>query len=300
MTTMTGTTITPRQAIWKKRQHVVPYVLLFPALVFVVGILGYAVVRAFWTSLHIDHVLSIDKPFVGLDVYIGLFQTRNFINSLVRSVIFVFSSVSLGLFIALAAALSLYAIRFLVGPSRAASLVPYMVSGISAAVTWRFLFSGDASLINMLIEMTGREGISWLGHPNRAMLVVILANVWKIAPFSVLILLSGLQSIDSELFDAAAIDGATGYRKLRYITLPLIAPMIGVSVVWLNFASFNMFDIVLGTTGGGPGRATDLLAVHLYRLAFQHLDFSSASAVMIILLVFNVLISAASLRASKV
>ncbi len=284
----------------RKKEAVLAYILLLPAMLFVVGILGYGVVSAFITSLHRVHALYIDQPFVGFRNYLNLFQNANFINSFQRSLIFVLSSVALGTVLALIAALSLYRLVRFKGASQAVSLIPYFVSGISAAVAWRFMFAGNASLINMVTEMIGAQSRSWLGHETRAMIVVILANVWKIAPFSILIILSGLQSIDTDLFDAADIDGATGAKKFRYVTLPLIAPMMSVSIIWLNFASFNMFDVIIALTGGGPGRATDLMAVHLYRLAFERLDFSGASAVMIVLLFINVAVSVISLKLSKV
>ncbi len=276
------------------------YLLLFPTVFFVIGILGYGVVSAFILSLHEVSALSVETPFVGIDNYIKLFKNPNFINSFEKSLIFVSSSVILGIILSLTASLSLYKIKVLRSTLQSISLIPYLVSGVSAAVSWRFLFSGMDSLVNIWYEMLGGTPVSWLGHPIRAMVVVVLANVWKIVPFSTLILLGGLQSIDPDIFDAAAIDGATGIKKFRYVTLPLIAPMMGISIIWLNFASFNMFDVVIATTGGGPGRATDVMAVHLYRLAFDRLDFSTASAVMIILLLLNVAVSIFSLRLSKV
>ena len=284
----------------KTRNNIQGYLLLVPVLVFVIGILGYGVVSAFITSLHDVDMMRPDEPFVGFANYIDLATDPGFQNSFIRSVIFVVASVVLGTIIAFVAALSIYRLTRMRNVTQAVALIPYMVSGISAAVAWRFMFTGDASLINMLLRMGGWDAISWLGHGQRALMVVILANTWKVAPFSVLIILAGLFSIDKELFDAAEIDGANGRQKFSLITVPLIAPMIAVSTIWLNFASFNMFDIILATTGGGPHRATDLMAVHLYKLAFERLDFSGASTVMIILLLINVSVSIVSLKRSKV
>ncbi len=106
-----------------------------------------------------------------------------------------------------------------------------------------------------------------------------------------LILLAGLQSIDRSLFDAASVDGASRYVIFRHIILPLLQPVMGISLIWLTFASFNMFDILLPMTGGGPGRSTELLAVYMYGLAFRDLNYSSASVVMIVLLIFNLTVS---------
>jgi ABC-type sugar transport system permease subunit len=276
------------------------YALLFPAMFFVIGILGYAVISALWTSLHQVHALQIDRPFVGLRNYVELFGDRNFVNSVQRSLIFVVGSVSLGLLIALVAGWNLFRIQRFNSVPRAFSLIPYLVSGIAAAVTWRFMFAGDAAVVNMITESLGGNQISWLGHRDRALFVVMLANTWRISPFAVLVILSGFQSIDADLLDAAEIDGATGLARFRYVALPLIAPMVSISLIWLSFASFNMFDIVMAMTGGGPQRGTEFMAVHLYKLAFERLDYSAAAAVMILLLLINTLVSIGSLRASKV
>lgn len=282
------------------RHLVFVYALLLPAMFFVIGLLGYAVISALWTSLHQVHALQIDQPFVGLQNYAELFRSRHFMNSVERSLIFVFGSVSLGLLIALVAGWNLFRIQRFNSVPRAVSLIPYLVSGIAAAVTWRFMFAGDAAVVNMITDWLGAERVSWLGHRDRALVVVMLANTWRISPFAVLVILSGFQSIDSDLLDAAEIDGATGLSRFRYVTLPLIAPMVSVSLIWLSFASFNMFDIVMGMTGGGPQRGTEFMAVHLYKLAFERLDYSSAAAVMILLLLINTLVSIGSLRVSRV
>ena len=268
-------------------------------MAFVFGILGYGVVRAFITSLHQVNMLMVDQPFVGLRNYIELLNNPRFVNSFQRSLVFVGASVTLGTLLAVFVALSIYRLKRFKGTVQALILIPYMVSGISTAVSWRFMFTGTGSLANIVLDLFGAGPISWLGDPNRAMAVVVLANVWMITPFSVLIVVAGLEALDPQLFDAAAVDGASGFSLFRFLTLPLIAPMMGVSFIWLSFASFNMFDIILATTGGGPGNATDLMAVYLYRLAFQRLDFSGASAVMIMLLIINVSVSILSLRLSR-
>ena len=282
-----------------QRDALLAYLLLVPAMAFVFGILGYGVVRAFITSLYQVDMLVVEQPFVGFRNYAELLRNPRFINSFQRSLVFVFSSVAFGTVLATLVALSIYRLKRFKATIQAVILIPYMVSGISTAVSWRFMFSGSGSLANIILDWFGAGPISWLGDPNRAMAVVVMANVWMITPFSVLIVLAGLESVDKHLFDAGAVDGATGLAMFRHITLPMIAPMMGVSFIWLSFASFNMFDIILATTGGGPGNATELMAVHLYRLAFQRLDFSGASAVMVFLLIINVSVSIVSLRLSR-
>jgi len=261
--------------------------MLTPAMLFVLGILGYAVVNGFIMSLYKVEVWTVGQPFVGLENYIKLFEDPKFINSLTRSLIFVAGTIIFGMGLALSFALVLNQVRQGRGFFRGIALVPYLVSGVATAVMWRFMFVGETALINQLMDLLGMAEMTWLGDPNRALLVVTMANIWFISPFATLILLAGLQTIDSTLYEAASIDGASPLQKFVHITIPGLAPMLALSLMWLSFASFNMFDIILPLTGGGPGRATEVLAVYMYQLAFRDLSYSSASAVMMVLLVIN-------------
>ena len=287
-----------RRAVRRKRwgTALTLFVLLGPAVVMVIGVLGYAVVSGAITSLFRVEVWTLGTPFVGFENYQRLFRSATFVNSLTRSLIFVAGTIVLGIVLSMGFALVLHAVRWGRGLFRAIALIPYLVSGVAAAVMWRFLFTGDTSLINMGLIAAGQQAIPWLARPNLALVVVTLANVWFISPFSTLILLGGLQGIDPQLYEAAKIDGARTHQCFKHITLPSIAPMMALSFMWLSFASFNMFDIILPLTGGGPGRATEVLAVHMYQLAFRDLNYSTASAVMVVLLVINVAFSLAYLR----
>ncbi len=281
-------------------KQLTPYLLIGPAILIVMGILGYGVGWSFMMSLHKLNPLTFQNEFAGLATYMELFTSPQFQNALLRSATLVGGTILLGIIVSLSFALSIYKIQGFKGAVRAISLIPWMVSGIAAAVMFRFLFSGNAGLINIIMESFGLAPVGWLAHPTRAMFVLILTNTWFISPFSTLIILSGLQTIDTEIYDAAAVDGCSGVRTLGQITLPLIKPMFGFSLIWLSFASFNIFDVVLPTTGGGPGRATEVLAVMMYRLAFQGLDYPMASAIVIVLLIINAFMSLFYLKTFKV
>lgn len=272
---------------------------MIPALLFVLGVLGYAVFEGFRLSLYQIDMYTIDEPFVGLRNYMELFRNPTFQNSLVRSLIFVGNTLFFGTLLSLAYALVLYRVTRFRSFFRGVSIMPWMVSGVAAAVMFRFLFSGTAGFIPLFLNSFGIR-MSWLGHPSRAMFVIILTNIWFITPFSILLILSGLQTIDPELYDSASLDGASSPQIFRHITAPLIKPQIGISLLWLSFASFNMFDIVLPMTGGGPSRSTELLAVYLFRVAFEQVNISMGAAIMIILLLINVLVSGIILKLFRV
>lgn len=279
---------------WRKR--LLPYMLVTPSTLLVVGVLGYAILVALKDSLHRYPMLATTGTFVGLDNYVTLFQTSHFQHSIVVTFIFVFGTVVLGLLISFTLALSLFNLSTNARIFRTITLVPYLISGVAAAVVWRFLFNGDVGFINPILAAVGMKPVQWLGDTTNALIVVTLANTWKIFPMSTILLLAGLQVIDKDLYDASTVDGASRVQMFIYITLPLIGSYLATSLIWLTFASFNMFAIIYPLTGGGPIRATEVMALYMYRLAFGELNFSAASAVMIVLLTLNIVFSLLFIR----
>lgn len=287
-------TLSMDRAYWRKK--LMPYVLALPSTFLVMGILGYAILVAIKDSLHRYPMLGFSGTFVGLDNYVNLFQTPNFQSSIVITFIFVFGTVVLGLLLSFALALALFSLSTRARIFRTLTLVPYLISGVAAAVIWRFLFNSDAGFINLILRTGGLDPVRWLSDQTNALIVVTLANTWKIFPMSTILLLAGLQVIDKDLYDASTVDGASGTQAFIHITLPLLGSYLATSLIWLTFASFNMFSIIYPLTGGGPVRATEVMALYMYRLAFGELNFSEASAVMIILLALNLLFSLVFIR----
>ncbi|TVQ35984.1 MAG: sugar ABC transporter permease [Spirochaetaceae bacterium] len=276
-----------------------PYLFVLPAVFFVIGILGYGVFSGTLMSLFRVDLRYAETPFVWLDNYRMLLSDGGFQNSFVRTLVFVAGSVGIGFLLALLFSLAIFRCRRSAHFFKALTLVPFLVSGIATAVIFRFLFGGAAGVINHVLDMVGVERILFLAHPDLALLVTILAQVWTIFPLAALLLHAGLLSIDPDLFDAAKVDGASAFYVFLRIMMPIIAPMIGVSLMWLSFASFNVFDITLALTGGGPGRATEVLAVYMYNVGFRQLRYSLGSSVMVIILMLNVVVSMALLRLFK-
>ena len=272
-----------------------PYLLVIPGLVLVLGVLGYAVAGGFVLSLNETDML-LNKTFVGLKNYIAIFGNPRFQNSLWRTVVFVIASITLGMSMSMMFALTLYHVGFGRRFFRGLSLVPYFVSGIAAAVMFRFIFTTSGGFVNYVLTSLGLDAPSWLGNPVLAFTVSILANAWFMVPFATLILLGGLQTVDKDIYEAAKLDGSSGLHTFRRITLPLIKPMMGVSLIWVSYISFSTFDIILALTAGGPGRATELISVYMYQIAFLELDFGQGSVLMVMLLTFNTLLSLVYLR----
>jgi ABC-type sugar transport system permease subunit len=267
-----------------------PYILVIPGLAFVLGVLGYAVWGGIVLSLN-ETDLFLVKTFVGLKNYVDVFADPRFQAAMWRTLLFVAVSIALGITMSMIFALTLHKVIWGRRFFRGLSLVPYFVSGIATAVMFRFIFTTSGGFVNTVLAQFGIPAQSWLGDPVLAFIVAILANCWFMVPFATLLLLGGLQTVDKDIYDAAAIDGANPVQTFFKITLPLIKPMLGVSLVWVSYISFSTFDIVLALTAGGPLRATELVSLYMYELAFLRLNFGQGAVLMVVLLTFNTVLS---------
>ncbi len=273
----------------KRRKNLMPYLMVLPTIAIVSGVLGYAILIALKDSFYRYPLLSFNAKgtFVGFDNYISLFSNPHFQNSVIKTFTFVFASVAIAMIFSFILALSIYHLKGKARVFRTLTLIPYLISGVAAAIMWRFLFNGEVGFVNHVIRTLGGTPVRWLSNKNLALLVVTLTNVWKMFPMSTMLLLAGLQVIDPDLYDAATVDGSNWFTTFTRITLPLLGTYLASSLIWLTFGSFNMFDIIYPLTEGGPNRATEVMAVYMYDLAFKELNFSGASVVMIILLILN-------------
>jgi multiple sugar transport system permease protein len=161
-------------------------------------------------------------------------------------------------------------------------LLPLMVAPVIAAIMLRWMFNDQFGIVNVVLEAIGIEGQPWMAQRWSAFGVILLTDIWLWTPWFTLLLLAGLQSLPKEPFEAAAIDGTTVWRVFRYLTLPMLRPVIVVCVVIRAIDAFRTFDIVWTLTGGGPARSTELISLYAYVLAFLNLDFGKGSAAAII------------------
>jgi len=161
-------------------------------------------------------------------------------------------------------------------------LVPLMVAPVVAAIMIRWIFNDQFGIANVVLEAIGLEGQPWLVQRWSAFCIIVLTDIWLWTPWFTLLLLAGLQSLPKEPFEAAAIDGTSAWRVFRYLTLPMLRPVIVVCVVIRAIDAFRTFDIVWTLTSGGPGRSTELFSLYAYVLAFLNLDLGRGSAAAII------------------
>jgi ABC-type sugar transport system permease subunit len=268
-----------------------PYVLSAPSILMVTALLAFPVVYALWGSLHDTDFLGGPQAFVGLDLYVDLFTDPDFLSSISRTLVFVGGVLIIGMALGLVFGFALYRatgkLRFL----RGVTIVPYLVSGIATAVIFRLLLNQDFGQVNQVLQFFGFPALAWFSDPTMAMLASILAQVWSDLPLAALLILGGLQTIDTELLDAAEVDGATGWHRALRISMPLISPQIALATILLSYQALTSLGVIVALTGGGPVNATRTLPIALYETAFVDLETNEALAIVVIILLLNALLT---------
>jgi len=274
--------MTERRPSFASREVRLAWLLCAPALAAIVLVALFPLGWTAWESLHV-HDLRMPwrgRPFVGLANYLEAVGEPRFWGALVHTMLFTATTVTLELMLGLALALGLHRVSRGRGLVRTAALLPWAIPTVVAGLIWRFLFEGSTGAVNALLAACGRSGpsVAWLADPLLAWVPLIVADVWKTTPFVALLLLAGLQSIDPAYYEAARMDGATGRQELWYITLPLLRPAILVALIFRTLDAFRVFDLVYVLTGGGPGTATEPLALYTFSALLRNLRFGFGSA----------------------
>jgi ABC-type sugar transport system permease subunit len=235
--------------------------------------------------------------FVGLRNYSEVLADPRFWNSVRVSFTFTGSSVALTFVAGFGLALlGNQRVRFR-GAFRTIALLPWVTSYVVTYLIFRWILNSDFGLLNaVLVEGAGLPRISWLGEPGLALGALVGVDVWRAAPYAMVLLLAGLQGIPQELYEAASIDGATRVRSFFALTLPLMRPTILVLLVLLTIVDFNVVVAMLVLTGGGPGAATEAMSLRMYYEAFTYTRMGPASAIAMIIFAANLVLSGVYMR----
>ena len=229
------------------------------------------------------HLHDPQKTWIGVTNYLYVLRDDEFLWTVLPNTFgFMFASVACSLLLGLAIALLLnrkFAGRWLV---QTIVLLPLMVAPVIAAIMIRWMFNDQFGIVNVILGLFGAPPIAWLTQRWTAFLAILLTDVWLWTPWFALLLLAGLQSLPPEPFEAAQIDAASRWRTFRYITLPMLRPVIVVCVVIRAIDAFRTFDIVWTISGGGPARATEVFSIYAYVEAFQFMNFGRGSAAAVI------------------
>lgn len=282
-----------------RRERWYGYFFLLPGIVLIAALIVTPLVRAFWTSLFRTRGLRFD--FIGLDNYTYLLTNAEFWDSLRVSAIFTAAGVSLHMLLGLGLALMLNRVVFARTLLRVGFLAPWIVAPSIGAIIWVWLLEPQFGAVNYMLSSVGivEKYHAWLGTPDLALWSVIIVDVWRGTPFVMLLLLAGLQGIPKDQYEAAEIDGATGWQQFRFITLPNLRYLLVVASTLDLIYTVRHFDIIAVMTGGGPIGATEVLPVLIYNTAFTQNNFGRASAIGILLLGIILIFSIFYLRATQ-
>jgi multiple sugar transport system permease protein len=209
------------------------------------------------------------------------------------TLLFVVASVVLQLVLGLLVAMTLHrgVQRRLPGVSvvRVIILSAWIVPGVAAGIVWQLMFSeASYGFFNAIIRGMGMRPVAWLSDPDVALWSAVIANVWRGTAFSMLLLYAGLVVIPKSLYEAAAVDGASAPKQFWYITLPQLKPIMLINTVLISIFTLNTFDLILPLTGGGPGRATEVLALYTYNTVFRNFDLSNGAVLAVLLLLISI------------
>jgi multiple sugar transport system permease protein len=279
-----------------RREAATPWLLLAPALLLTTVLVLIPAAQTAWMSLH-DVILfrPRSRPFVGLDNYAKSLADPVFWSSLWNSLIWVITAVALQFLLGLAAALLLNRRFAWRGLARALVVVPWALPSVIIGLIWTWMLDFNLGLVNAVFTRLGllAQPVPWLSQPGTAMAAVILAVVWQGFPFFAVTLLAGLQAIPAELYEAAALDGASPFASFRNVTLPGLAGVITTSLLLRMIWVANSLDLILVMTGGGPGTATQTLPLHAFLTAWSGGDYGqgSALAVLLMLLLLGVVVA---------
>jgi multiple sugar transport system permease protein len=250
-----------------------------------VGLVAYPLLYALQLSL-MDKTIGAEGKFVGLQTIIGLWDSSLYRQSLRNTVIFTIGATVIKVVIGFGVALLInenFRGRKLV---RASILLPWIVPTVLSGMAWQWMFTPNFSVVNWILIHSGivKVGLPWLTNPDLALFCVMLVNAWRAVPFFGITLLAGLQTIPAELYEASAIDGAGRWQRFRFVTFPLILPILTITLVLSIIWTFSDFQAVYSLTKGGPMNSTHVLATLSYQVGFQSGKISEGVAISLTML----------------
>jgi multiple sugar transport system permease protein len=247
---------------------------------FLVALVGYPFVYGIWISLQ-NRPVAQPGVFIGLGNFIADWHDSVFRQVVVNTLVYTVSATLLKMVGGLGLALVMNQNFRFKNLIRALLLLPFIVPTVLSTIAWQWILDPAFSVVNWVLVHTGiaNPGPSWLGHPHLAMFSLIMVNTWRGLPFYAITLLAGLQTIAPELYEAATIDGAGRFGRFRYVTLPLMKPIIFIVTMFSVIFTFSDFQLVYVMTRGGPANATHLFATYAFDIAMGAGQFGQGASI---------------------
>ncbi|HEY3228739.1 MAG TPA: sugar ABC transporter permease [Roseiflexaceae bacterium] len=287
---------TPRtEARRRGRVSRLPLLLLAPTALFALAVTVFPLGYAAFASIQ---AFRFGRPvaLIGLLNYQNLLADANFRGSVATTLIYTVAATAIEFVLGMALALLLKDDLPLQGIIRSTLIIPMIVAPVVVGIVWRLLYSSDVGLVGYVTQLITGEPISLLSSPALALPALILVDIWEWTPFMFLILLAGIQSLPQEPFEAARVDGASAWGSFRLLMLPMLRPVIMVAVLIRAMDAFTVFDQVYVLTQGGPGTATEVATLMVYKTAFRFSQIGYGAAMAIALLALVMALSVAIVR----
>jgi ABC-type sugar transport system permease subunit len=258
-----------------------PFWLLLPMLTALGIFFVYPLLSAFHTSFF-EWDLLTPARFVGLGNYRAIWRSGELLSALGTTLLISSLVVAGSLLLGLSLALAVHRPGRLAALARSAVFSAYVVSWVSVGLLFLWIFDADAGVVNRTLALVGIAPVKWLTSTSMAPVTVALIVIWKVTGYAMVVFLSGLSALPPEVLEAAALDGAGPWRRLRYVTLPLLKPTAAFIATTSLIASFQLFDVVRLLTQGGPVRSTTVLVYAIYEQLFRDLRVGRASALVVV------------------
>lgn len=268
------------------------WIFVLPALLIVGILLVYPIFSSLYYSMTTKHLIKASYDFIGLKNYITVLTDPNFFKAFLTSILWTVGSLAGQLFIGFTAALAINRVKVGKGVYRTLMIIPWAFPSIVIALSWRWILNGVSGFLPNILVQLGicNELPQFLSDSNLVFLTLIFINVWFGAPMIMVNVLSALQTIPQDQYEAAQIDGASKAQQFKHITVPHIKIVVGLLVVLRTIWVFNNFDIIYLLTGGGPANATTTVPIYAYNMGWGTKLLGRSSAVTMLLLAFLLLI----------
>lgn len=282
---------------WRpRRTTVLAFALLAPSLLFLALFTYWPVFQVLWQSLHGQVRVGGPQTYVGAQNFLKLFADPAFRKALANNLVYALGTVIPSLVLALGFAMALARSNRVNALVRALFFLPVLIPLVAAASIFLFLFLPNIGLIDYHLAKLAISGPNWLGDPDVALWSIMALTVWKNAGYYMLFFLAGLQAVPADAYEAAILDGAGPWQRLRYVTLPYLKPTIGFVLVIGLLNVVTQVDHVFVLTKGGPSDSTNLLLFYVYQQAVENYDAGRAAAGTLVMLALLLVITASSLR----
>jgi sn-glycerol 3-phosphate transport system permease protein len=274
----------------KRKKTILPYLLILPTFVFVAMFTAWPTLLALYQSFFKQrlNIAKFREPtWIGLGNYTSLLGDERFLLVLKNTLIFVLVTAPLSIVLGFLFALLINRKIRGIGPARLAFFQPTILPMVSAATIWMFFFTPDYGLWNTFLGHLGYTGPqNWTGNPKLALMAIMIVAIWKNAGYYMIFYLAGLQNLPTDVYEAATLDGASGWQMLWQITFPLLRrTTLFVSTIAF-IGAFQMVDHIFVLTKGGPSRASTILLYYLWQMRFENQDVGKASAITLVLILF--------------